>query len=108
HHFKQSTMDLEQNIWWEQANNDSEAVILDVRTEEEVEEKAIPNSINFDVYQGQGFLDELEKLDKNKSYYVYCKSGGRSGQACMIMQQLGFEKTYNLVGGITEWEGPVK
>jgi len=101
-------MDLEQNIWWEQANNDSDAVILDVRTEEEVEEKAIPNSINFDFYQGQGFLDELEKLDKNKSYYVYCKSGGRSGQACMIMQQLGFEKTYNLVGGITEWEGPVK
>ena len=101
-------MDLEQNVWWEQANNNSEAVILDVRTEEEVEEKAIPNSIHLDFYQGQDFLSELEKLDKNKSYYVYCKSGGRSGQTCMIMQQLGFEKTYNLIGGITAWEGPVK
>ncbi|HLW63290.1 MAG TPA: rhodanese-like domain-containing protein [Flavobacterium sp.] len=101
-------MDLEQKKWWEQANNDADAVILDVRTEEEVEEKSIPHMLHIDFYQGQGFLDELEKLDKNKSYYVYCKSGGRSGQACMIMQQLGFEKAFNLVGGITEWEGPVK
>lgn len=101
-------MDLEQKKWWEQANNDADAVILDVRTEEEVEEKSIPHTLHIDFYQGQGFLDELEKLDKNKSYYVYCKSGGRSGQACMIMQQLGFDKTFNLVGGITEWEGPVK
>ena len=101
-------MDLEQKNWWEQANSDSNAVILDVRTDEEVAEKSIPNAIHFDFYQGQGFLDNLATLDKEKSYFVYCKSGGRSGQACMIMQQLGFEKTYNLVGGITEWDGPVK
>jgi rhodanese-related sulfurtransferase len=38
---------------------------------------------------------------------VYCKAGGRSAQACAIMNQLGFEKTYNLLGGFTEWEGKV-
>jgi len=46
-------------------------------------------------------------LDKTKKYYVYCRSGGRSGQACNIMQQMGFGNTYNLIGGIMEWEGPI-
>lgn len=101
-------MNLAQEHWWQQYQEDTNAVILDVRTEEEVEESRIPNSINIDIYKGQGFLDELEKLDKNKSYYVYCKSGGRSNQACLLMGQLGFEKAYNLLGGITEWTGDVE
>lgn len=101
-------MNLAQEQWWQQYQEDTNAVILDVRTEEEVEESRIPNSINIDIYKGQGFLDELEKLDKNKSYYVYCKSGGRSNQACLLMGQLGFEKAYNLLGGITEWTGDVE
>ncbi|MHC5201658.1 rhodanese-like domain-containing protein [Myroides sp. LJL119] len=99
-------MNLSQEQWWEQYNQDQNAVILDVRTSEEVQEKAIPNAINIDIYLGQEFLDQLEQLDKTKSYYVYCKSGGRSNQACLLMGQLGFDNTYNLLGGITEWEGP--
>lgn len=99
-------MNLSQQQWWEQYNQDDNAVILDVRTADEVAEKAIPNAINIDIYQGQGFLDQLEQLDKTKSYYVYCKSGGRSNQACLLMGQIGFDKAYNLLGGITEWEGP--
>jgi len=99
-------MNLTQEQWWEQYQNDSNAVILDVRTDEEVEEVAIPNALTIDIYKGQGFLDEVEQLDKSKNYYVYCKSGGRSNQACLLMNQLGFENTFNLLGGITEWEGP--
>ncbi len=100
-------MNLAQEQWWQQYQDDTNAVILDVRTEEEVEESSIPNSIHIDIYKGQGFLDEVNNLDKNKSYYVYCKSGGRSNQACLLMEQLGFEKTFNLLGGITEWTGPI-
>ncbi len=100
-------MNLSQEQWWENFQQDENAIILDVRTEEEVEEKAIPNSLHIDIYKGQGFLDEINKLDKEKSYYVYCKAGGRSNQACMLMNQLGFENTFNLLGGITEWTGPV-
>ncbi|MGG5507821.1 MULTISPECIES: rhodanese-like domain-containing protein [unclassified Myroides] len=99
-------MDLTQELWWEQYQQDDKGVILDVRTDEEVEEQAIPNAINIDIYLGQGFLDAVEQLDKTKNYYVYCKAGGRSNQACLLMNQLGFENTFNLVGGITEWEGP--
>ncbi|MDR2221743.1 MAG: rhodanese-like domain-containing protein [Flavobacteriaceae bacterium] len=100
-------MNLDQQQWWEQYQQDENAVILDVRTEDEVEEVAIPGAINIDIYKGQGFLDAVEQLDKNKNYYVYCKAGGRSNQACLLMGQMGFENTFNLLGGITEWEGPV-
>ena len=97
--------DLTQQEWLEQFEADSNAVLLDVRTQDEVEEGKIPNSIHIDIYKGQGFIDEIEKLDKSKNYFVYCRSGNRSGQACAVMSQLGFESTNNLLGGFMEWEG---
>lgn len=99
--------DLSQEEWVEQLQQDENAFILDVRTEDEVEEGYIPNATNIDIYLGQGFLEELEKLDKSKKYYVYCRSGNRSGQACAIMNSVGFEDTYNLEGGFMNWEGEV-
>lgn len=101
-------MDLSQKDWWEGFLKNQDAVILDVRTDEEVASGKIPNSINIDIYKGQGFVYQVEELDKNKTYFVYCRSGARSAQACSIMNQLGFEKTYNLLGGIMQWEGPVE
>ncbi|WP_369997790.1 rhodanese-like domain-containing protein [Winogradskyella sp.] len=99
--------DLSQKDWTKQLDEDNNAVVLDVRTQEEVEEGIIPDALHIDIYKGQGFLDELEELDKTKNYYVYCRSGNRSGQACAIMNQLGFNNTYNLVGGFMEWEGDI-
>ncbi|MEL4308137.1 rhodanese-like domain-containing protein [Joostella sp. CR20] len=99
--------DLTQEEWAEQLAQDENAVILDVRTEEEVEDGYIPNALNIDIYKGQGFLDEVEQLDKSKNYYVYCRSGARSAQACTLMNQLGFENTHNLLGGFMNWEGDV-
>lgn len=99
--------DLSQEEWEEQLEKDENSFILDVRTPEEVEEGYIPEAINIDIYLGQEFLDELEKLDKTKNYYVYCRSGNRSGQACALMNQAGFEKAYNLEGGFMNWEGDI-
>ncbi|MCK5440628.1 MAG: rhodanese-like domain-containing protein [Maribacter sp.] len=99
--------DLSQEEWEDQLNADDNAFILDVRTPEEVEEGYIPNASNIDIYLGQDFLTELEKLDKSKNYYVYCRSGNRSRQACAIMNGIGFDNAYNLEGGILEWEGEI-
>jgi rhodanese-related sulfurtransferase len=99
--------DLTQNDWTERLKKDDNAIILDVRTAEEVEMGIIPNAIHIDIYKGQGFIDEINKLDKSKNYYVYCKAGGRSGQACAIMNQLGFKNAFNLIGGFTQWQGEV-
>lgn len=104
---KNHTMNLSQHDWAAQLAADTNAVILDVRTEDEWEEGVIPGAVLNDIYKGQGFIYRLEELDKTKNYYVYCKAGGRSSQACSIMNQLGFETTYNLEGGMMHWEGAV-
>jgi rhodanese-related sulfurtransferase len=97
--------DLTQEQWTAQLKEDSNAVIIDVRTSQEYEEGYIPNAINIDIYKGQEFLGEVEKLNKSKRYYVYCKSGGRSAQACLLMKQMGFSEAYNLLGGYMKWQG---
>jgi len=99
--------DLSQEEWVEQLEKDANAVILDVRTDAEVADGIIPNAIHLDIYKGQEFINALEDLDTSKSYYVYCRSGNRSGQACQIMEEMGFEKAYNLEGGMLDWTGDV-
>jgi rhodanese-related sulfurtransferase len=82
--------------------NLGDAIILDVRSEAELEEGFIEGHtmINFN---SPDFEEEVEKLDKSKTYYVYCRSGGRSARACELMESLGFEKLYNVLGGINAW-----
>lgn len=99
--------DLTQQEWVLKLEADNNAVILDVRTPVEVAEGIIPNAIHIDIFKGQGFIDDVQQLDKIKTYFVYCKAGGRSGQACAVMNQLGFKKAYNLLGGFSEWKGEV-
>ncbi len=99
--------DLTQEDWKKKLEEDNNSIVLDVRTQEEIDLGIIPDSIHIDIYKGQGFIDEIEQLDKTKTYYVYCRSGNRSGQACAIMSQLGFNIAYNLVGGFNEWDGEI-
>ncbi|WP_293873095.1 rhodanese-like domain-containing protein [Flavobacterium sp.] len=100
-------MDLSQQDWKKQLDRDQNAVILDVRTSDECSDGIIPQAIFNDIYKGQLFIDKLNELDISKNYYVYCKAGARSAQACVIMNQMGFENTYNLVGGFMKWIGDV-
>ncbi|WP_026707494.1 rhodanese-like domain-containing protein [Flavobacterium frigidarium] len=100
-------MDLTQQDWISQLEADEKAVILDVRTEDEFNDGIIENAINIDIHKGQGFIAEIEALDKDKNYYVYCRSGARSGKACEVMNELGFKNAYNLAGGILAWNGDV-
>tara|TARA_B110000503_G_scaffold75951_1_gene117287 strand:- start:633 stop:941 length:309 start_codon:yes stop_codon:yes gene_type:complete len=97
--------DLTQKEWRIQLANDAEAVILDVRTEAEVAEGYVPLMRHLDIYNPSGFMDTAKQMDTSKNYYVYCRSGARSAQACAILNSLGFENTYNLLGGFMEWQG---
>lgn len=100
-------MNLTQEDWVSQFEADEDAVLLDVRTEAEYNEGSIPNAINLDIYEGQAFIENLEALDKSKNYYVYCRSGARSAKACEVMNNMGFENAFNLLGGFLEWDGEV-
>ncbi|MEZ4902018.1 MAG: rhodanese-like domain-containing protein [Spirosomataceae bacterium] len=78
------------------------AVILDVRTPAEMRSGHIKGAINIDLMSAD-FQQKVAKLDKNKTYFVYCRSGNRSGQACKMMGDAGFEHLYNLSGGMMSW-----
>ena len=78
------------------------AVLVDVRTPEEVAEGMIEGAINID-YNDDGFGEKIRSLDKTKPYFLYCKSGKRSGDAADEMEKLGFEKVYVLEGGTNKW-----
>lgn len=80
----------------------NDGVILDVRTPEEVSEGKIAGSTNIDIYN-DNFESKIKELDKTKTFYVYCRSGGRSGKAMDMMKSIGFTNVYNLDGGITSW-----
>jgi len=99
--------DFTQDQWQSQMANDENAVIIDVRTTLEVEEGYIPGAIHMDIYEAQQFMDKAKTLDASKNYYVYCRSGGRSAQACAVLQSIGINNTFNLLGGFSEWKGEV-
>ena len=84
-----------------------QAVLLDVRTEEEHFNTRIPNSLLINVYE-PGYIKDIEKLDKEKIYLVYCHSGGRSALVCEQMMKLGFNSVYNLEDGIVSWHGKLE
>jgi rhodanese-related sulfurtransferase len=87
-----------------QANkNNTNFVIIDVRTPEEYAAGHIDNATLIDFY-AENFKTEIGKLDRAKTYFLYCRSGNRSGQAQDIMKEMGFISVYNMTGGITDWQ----
>ena len=83
--------------------NNPDFVIIDVRTPQEFADGYIENAINLD-FHSETFRDELNNLDKNKTFLVYCRSGVRSGNALDIMAELNFREAYNILGGINAWK----
>ena len=77
-------------------------VVLDVRTPQEKAEGAVPGAQQINFFN-PNFKSQIAKLDKSKTYLVYCRSGNRSKKACAAMGIMGFEKIYNLSGGIIAW-----
>jgi len=83
--------------------NNPDFVIIDVRTPGEFAGEHIENATNIDFYS-EAFRDMLNNLDKNKTYLIYCRVGGRSGSALDIMAELNFKEVYNILGGINLWK----
>jgi rhodanese-related sulfurtransferase len=84
---------------------DKNAMLIDVRTQVEHNTSRLPNSVLIDIYNPT-FLMQIDKLDRTKNYYLYCRSGNRSYIAGQQMKKMGFGEVYNLQPGIIGWSGP--
>ena len=81
--------------------------VIDVRTPEEVQEGKIIGATNINIFDAD-FADRIDEFDKSKTYAMVCRSGARSGQACMQMDSMGFENISNVEGGMMAWVGEVE
>jgi len=78
-------------------------VLLDVRTRKEFDAERIAGAVIVD-YRSPSFRDEIAKLDRGKSYLVYCRTGNRTNGAVKVMRELGFPNVIVFPGGITKWK----
>lgn len=100
---RQQLNHLEPAAFRKAIEKDPHAVVLDVRTEAEFEQGALPGAIHLN-YLDYGFLDRLDNLDKEATYLVYCRTGRRSIRTCLLMQNSGFRRVFNLDGGLSAWK----
>ncbi|MEN8235639.1 MAG: rhodanese-like domain-containing protein [Actinomycetota bacterium] len=77
-------------------------VILDIRTAEEFNQARVSGAIMVDFYAAD-FADQLDELDKDVPYVMYCNSGNRTSEAVKTMKDLGFAEVYEVDGGIQNW-----
>lgn len=87
---------------FKELTSNEDHIILDVRAPQELVEGQVEGHMMINFFE-PNFKAEVEKLDKSKAYLIYCRSGNRSGQACTLMSNMGFERLYNLEGGIKAW-----
>jgi rhodanese-related sulfurtransferase len=100
----QTKNDLTAKVFEEKINVTADAIVLDVREQDEANVMGqIKNSTRIDYYQSN-FEDQLSKLDAKKTYFVYCAGGVRSAKTCKLLANRGFKNVYNLVGGFSAWE----
>lgn len=87
----------------EKNRDNPDLVVLDVRTPEEYEKGHIEDANLLNV-KSRDFENELEKMDKNKKYFVYCKAGIRGCKAVELMEKHGYSEVHNIAGGIDKWK----
>ncbi len=86
---------------FEAGMNQEGARVIDVRSDGEIAQGTLPNAEHIDFFDSN-FKSNLEALPKENTYYVYCRSGMRSGKAVSHLTKLGYQ-AFNLKGGIMAW-----
>ena len=96
---KSELANLNFSDFFEQAKADQNGILLDVRTSLEFQQNKIVDCINIS-YLSDQLADELEQLPKEKTYYVFCRTGRRSLRVCVLLKNAGYQHIFNLENGI--------
>ncbi|MTB52495.1 rhodanese-like domain-containing protein [Lewinella sp. W8] len=77
--------------------------LIDVRSEAEFAAFHLEGAVNYN-YLGPDFLEQMEALDPDREYLVYCRSGRRSVRASTLMRNAGFSRIIHLDGGLNAYQ----
>ena len=99
--FSKKENDLDGKTFRQKFEETNNAELIDVRTSAEFASGTIKGAKNMDLMSAD-FQSEVQKLDSQKSYFLFCRSGNRSGSAASLFEKLGL-KSFNLVGGVGSW-----
>lgn len=98
-----NTNQLDCNKFYTQLKTTKNSILLDVRTESEFQSGHLEQAKNLN-YNAPDFANQLAKLDKNRTYFVYCAAGVRSARAASVMRSQGFKNVIELKGGLNAWQ----
>ena len=99
----QNTYDILPNIAFKNImDSDSKIILIDVRSKQELDDIMINGVLNYD-FNSDEFENSVLGLDIDKTYYVICRSGRRSGITTELMLENGFENVFNIKGGMIKW-----
>ena len=99
----QNTYDILPNIAFKNImDSDSKIILIDVRSKQELDDIMINGVVNYD-FNSDEFENSVLGLDIDKTYYVICRSGRRSGITTELMLENGFENVFNIKGGMIKW-----
>ena len=92
-------IDLDAQDFLKLSKDTADAVVIDCRTASEIKLRSLEYKLHLDISLKTTY-QQIEKLDRNKSYFIYCHSGSRSNFLCDYFVRHDFKKIYNLYGGI--------
>lgn len=99
----QNRYDILPNIAYKNIiDSDNKIILIDVRSRQELDEIMINGVLNYD-FNSDEFEKSILSLDKEKTYYMICRSGRRSGITTELMLENGFENVLNIKGGMIKW-----
>jgi len=84
--------------------DEKKAELIDLRTTDEINSKGMIKGAKQIDFLDKNAEAEIARLDKKKTYLIYCAGGGRSGDCATLMQKMGFKEVINLEKGFEDWK----
>jgi len=100
---KKENLVLAKEAYQERLASEENPQLIDVRTPEEFQNGFIEGAVNYDFLDGT-FQENINKLNPEKTVFIYCAGGGRSAKAASLLKEKGFKSIIDLQGGYSHWK----
>ncbi len=102
--FAQTKIDNVDAATFKKLIDEKKSVLIDLRTDDELAKKGFIKGATQIDWFAKNAEETIKKLDKSKTYLIYCAGGGRSGECAELMKTLGFTHVVNLEKGFGDWK----